>query len=183
MKGEMGWRPVAGVMEEDGVVWGPLEEVRPGSADEAELEKEGSGSLSAMAREGKVRVQVGVHPEEAGMKVYGVPVGSRAYVKEVLTEKAKEVVGMAEKAGDLLAARSRQALWQLLRLSMAQQFDYWFQLCYPSDTESIAQVVDDGLWKVMERCVGQEVSRVGEDQWGGASFSEFVVRQPVKTSQ
>ena len=63
---------------------------------------------------------------------------------------------------------------------MAQQFDYWLQLCYPSDTESIAQVVDDGLWKVMERCVGQEVSRVGEDQWRGASFNDFVVRQPVK---
>ena len=99
MKGEMGWRPVAGVMQEDGVVWGPLEEVRPGSADEAELEKEGSGSLSAMAREGKVRVQVGVHPEEAGMKVYGVPVGSRAYVKEVLTEKAQEVVGEGQVGG------------------------------------------------------------------------------------
>ena len=61
---------------------------------------------------------------EPGLLVYGVPVGSAGYVKAALAAKVGEVVAKARKVEARIEPRSKQALWQLLRLCVNQQLDY-----------------------------------------------------------
>ena len=68
---------------------------------------------------------------EAGMMVYGVPVGSDEYVKSMMETKMNEIASEVTKACTVLADE-RQALWTTLRLSTQQKLDYWLMLLHPS---------------------------------------------------
>ena len=72
-----------------------------------------------------------------------------------------EILAGAERA-KLVLAGERQALWSVLKWSISQQFDYWLQLCYPSQVKEAAEVLDKMLWEVMEAAAGSEVPRVEE---------------------
>ena len=61
---------------------------------------------------------------EPGMMVYGVPVGTDEYVKNMMNVKMEEIASTAVKASTVLADE-RQALWTALRLSTQQKLDYW----------------------------------------------------------
>ena len=128
---------------------------------------------------------------ERGFLCYGVPIGTDAYVKHVLYQKAKEITDGAERASEVLAG-DRQALWAVLKWSISQQFDYWLQLVYPSLVREAASMIDNVLWRVMETAAGGQIPRTDEgkgwecvidppiDSLRGRSFQEWVVRQPVK---
>ena len=128
---------------------------------------------------------------ERGFLCYGVPIGTDAYVKHVLYQKAKEITDGAERASEVLAG-DRQALWAVLKWSISQQFDYWLQLVYPSPVREAASMIDNVLWRVMETAAGGQIPRTDEgkgwecvidppiDSLRGRSFQEWVVRQPVK---
>ena len=60
---------------------------------------------------------------EPGMLVYGVPMGTDAYVEAVMDKKMNQIASEATKACQLLA-NERQALWTTLRLSTQQKLDY-----------------------------------------------------------
>ena len=61
---------------------------------------------------------------EHGFLMYRVPVGSDCYCAYKLQKIAERIISDARQTVDLLAAE-RQSLWSALRLSIAQQFDYW----------------------------------------------------------
>ena len=102
-----------------------------------------------------------------------------------------EIRAGAERAKEVLAGE-RQTLWSVLKWSISQQFDYWLQLCYPSQVKDAAQLLDQVLWDIMEGAAGTHVPREDQgmgwecvldppiDYLRGRSFQEWVVRQPVK---
>ena len=181
IKGQ-GWWPQE-QEEGDEVVWDEAQTVMRGSEAENRVKEqvgEEWGRWDTAVAAGMVEGRVGVAVREAGLLVYGAPMGSGGFVREALDKKAKEVEAVVVAATSMLAGRSKQALWQMLRLSLSQQFDYWLQNCYPTETEEAAATVDEALWVALEQCVGRVLVREGEAQWGGRSFTEFVVRQPSK---
>ena len=109
----------------------------------------------------------------------------------MLHQKALEISVGAERAMQILAGE-RQPLWSVLKWSISQQFDYWLQLCYPSQVKDAAQFLDKVLWNVLEAAAGSDIPRTdGGKGWehvldlsveglGGRSFQEWVVRQPVR---
>ena len=128
------------------------------------------------------------HP---GFLCYGVPVGSDAYVRHMLDKKIDEIAEDAKKSFDTLE-EERQALLAILRSSIAQQFDYWCQLCYPSDIKAAAERLDAIEWGVLEVIAGSKIPRGEENNsWScvpfvpvnkmnGKSYQELLVRQPQR---
>ena len=128
---------------------------------------------------------------EPGFLCYGVPVGADKYVKHVLQEKVEEIASCARKAADLLGS-DKQSLWILLKQSLCQQFDYWLQNCYPSQVISVASILDNVLWEIMETAIGNHVPKIDEGlDWDcpvavpvetlrNRSFQHWVMRQPIK---
>ena len=102
-----------------------------------------------------------------------------------------EIAEGARRAKDILAGE-RQALWSVMKWSVSQQFDYWLQLVYQSQVKEAAVLLDNVLWEVMEGAAGGEVPRRdGGQGWEclinpevdslkGKTFSEWVVRQPIR---
>ena len=74
---------------------------------------------------------------ERGFLCYGVLIGTDKYAKYVLHQKALEIKAGPERVIEVLAGE-RQALWSVLKWSISQQFDYWLQLCYPSQVKDAA---------------------------------------------
>ena len=95
---------------------------------------------------------------EPGMVVYGVPVGTNAYVKGMMDIKIEEVARKAAKACEVLGDE-KQALWTTLRLSIQQQLDYWLMLVHPSQMERAAARMDEVLWDVLEKVIGAHIPR------------------------
>ena len=124
-----------------------------------------------------------------GFMCYGVPVGEEQYVKMMLMDKAKEIVEDAAKAVEMLGSH-KQSLWSCLRLSICHRFDYWLQLCRPSDILPAATWLDEQLWLILQHAVGFTIPRVGEGRdWDivlqvpgreGLTYQEWLVRQPIK---
>ena len=79
----------------------------------------------------------------------------------MLDIKVEDIAKGAKNACEVLKGES-QALWSVLRLSLAQQLDYWLQLCYPSDILHAAQKMDSVMWGVLEQIVGSHIPRKSE---------------------
>ena len=95
-----------------------------------------------------------------GFMCYGVPVGSRGYVSQVLNEKVEQIAEQAEKAVKMLEGE-RQALWSVVKWSLSQRFEYWLQLSYPSDVKAAAVALDRKLLRVLEACIGSQIPEGG----------------------
>ena len=76
-------------------------------------------------------------------------VEERYYVREKLFDRATEIVKDAAKAVELLGCH-KQTLWSCLLLSISQRFNYWLQLCRPSDILPLANWLDQQLWQVLQ---------------------------------
>ena len=151
-----------------------------------------SGVLPPQTSPGLVRAGTVISGQfEAGFLCYGVPVGSDSYVRNMLEVKVEEIAREAEKTVKVLELE-KQALWSVLRSSLAQRLDYWLQLCYPTDVLVAAARMDAVLWNVLQVATGSTIPRGADyNTWGcvpnvpaeglgGRSFQEWVVRQPVK---
>ena len=95
---------------------------------------------------------------EPGFLCYGVPVGTDKYVEHMLGLKLLDIAKSARNSVDVLE-EERQSLWTILRLSMAQQLDYWLQLCYPSNIRAAAERMDEILWKTLEKTADSKIPR------------------------
>ena len=128
---------------------------------------------------------------QPGFICYGIPVGSDAYVRHTLWDKAREVERDVTKVVDTLT-EDNQALWVALHRSLAHKMDYHLALCYPSDILLVAQHLDAVLWSAMERAAGQHIPRREEGlgtecvvdipvaNLGGKSFQDHFVRLPIR---
>ena len=124
-----------------------------------------------------------------GYMCYGVPVGSREYVRHVLNEKVEQIAEQAEKAVKVLEGE-RQSLWSVVKWSLSQRFEYWLQLSYPSDVKEAAASLDRKLLRVLEACIGSLIPEGGasgcvidgpaDASIHGLSFQQLVVRLPIK---
>ena len=125
-----------------------------------------------------------------GLMVFGVPIGSDAFISHKLREAADQIIADAEKTKEVLTG-NKQALWTALRLSINQRFGYLMQHTPPSLSEPVARYLDDRLWQILEEAVGCRIPR-GEDQGGftlhlpgiptldGRSFQEWAIRLPSR---
>ena len=111
---------------------------------------------------------------EPGFLVYGVPVGTDAYVSHTLREKVREVEEKVVSCCRVLG-QERQALWTTLKMSISQTFDYWIQLVYPSQIQAAAMEIDKVYWRMLEACTGSSIPREEE----GLGY-EAVVDMPVR---
>ena len=128
---------------------------------------------------------------EPGMMVYGVPVGTDAYVEAVMDTKMNEIARDATKACQLLA-NERQALWTTLRLSTQQKLDYWLMLVHPSQMKAAAARMDAILWDMLEAVVGAHLPRQDEglgyespldipvQNLTGRSFQAWMAQMPIR---
>ena len=117
---------------------------------------------------------------------YGIPVGKDEYVKHMLIKKVEEITEEAKKVVETLEDE-RQALWSILRLSIAQQLDYWCQFCYPYDIFAAAGRMDEIEWEVLQVVTGSVIPRGEEvkswscvpdvpiDNLRGKSYQEWLV--------
>ena len=71
-------------------------------------------------------------------------VGSPAFIKHHLRERAEELAGQVDKVMHLLR-EDAQAAWVLLSSALFHQFDYSLSLQYPSDMLEAAQLLDARL--------------------------------------
>ena len=128
---------------------------------------------------------------EVGIDCYGVPLGTKAFIKSELRAKAEEIKADAELATELLSS-NRQALWSALRLSISQRFQYLCQHVPPSICEPEAAWLDTQLWTVLEATTGFTIPRGHRGDEGDLvvrtpvtgldlqSFQQWQVRLPVK---
>ena len=93
-----------------------------------------------------------------GFLLYGAPIGEPDYISLKLRQRAEEIVKDASTVAEVVVSR-RQALWAVLRWSINQRFDYYSQLSPPSLTKPVARWLDERLWIILEKVVGQEVPR------------------------
>ena len=138
----------------------------------------------------------GVKVEEEwlpGFTCYGVEIGTQAYVRHKLGEKAKKLISDINKVMYLLRYH-HQAAWVLLSTSLAHQLDYSLTLQYPSDILETASLLDRRLWAAVEQVAGRTHIPRQEEGMGvecvlnlpglpmleGCSFQALMVRQPVK---
>ena len=128
-----------------------------------------------------------------GFECWGVPVGESEFVASFLDEKITEIAEESAQALDLLSA-NKQASWAVLKWSVWARFDFWAQLCYPSDTMPAAKRLDDILWQRLEAVCGLSLPRQstretsswdcpldvpvqGRSDW---TYCAWLARQPVK---
>ena len=128
---------------------------------------------------------------EPGFDCYGISLGTNAFVRQTLQQKAAEVKRDMEVVADIFSEDS-QALWVALHRSLAHKMDYHLSLCYPSDILPVAEYLDTVLWSLFERAVGQRVPRRDErlgtecvldmpvDSMRGHSFQELLTRLPIR---
>ena len=97
-----------------------------------------SGELPANTPPGMTLAGVEVDGKwENGCLVYGVPVGTDAYVAAMLDSKVEEIARKATRTCEVLEGEA-QALWAVLRLSIQQKFGYWLALVHPSQARAAA---------------------------------------------
>jgi hypothetical protein len=77
-----------------------------------------------------------------GLVCYGIPVGTSEYVKHLLWEKVQDVKIEVDRVKDVLGEEDSQAIWSILKCSLAQKLDWHLSLCYPSDFSEAANELD-----------------------------------------
>ena len=125
------------------------------------------------------------------MLCYGVPVGTDAYVKNMLRLKVDEIEKEVEIISEILTDE-RQALWAVLRSSTTHKLDYWLTLVYPCLMKEAATRMDKIQSNVLHSLLGIHIPMHAEglaydcpinvpvENLSGRSFQHFVIRQPVK---
>ena len=128
---------------------------------------------------------------QPGFICYGVPIGTDIFVRDVLREKVEEVARGADRSCEVLGQDS-QALWTILRSSVAQQLDYHLSLCYPSDIRAAAEYLDGVIWRVLEFAAKTNIPQGNEglgwecclqvpvENRRSLSYQSWLVRQPVR---
>ena len=142
-----------------------------------------------MARAG-VKVGDVWHP---GFLCYGIPVGTRQYCQHMLMEKVNEVRGEVDRVKQVLGEDDSQAIWSILKCSLAQKLDWHLSLSYPTDIREAAIELDSILWDLLQHCtrlyipkteegLGVEcvVNLPGVNSLQGRSFQKWLIHQPVK---
>ena len=126
-----------------------------------------------------------------GFLCYGIPVGTPGYVRHHLDVKVQgigkevqEIVKVLEEEG--------QAIWTIARASTAMKLDYHLSLCYPTDMEYAARMMDDILWNMLEKAALMSIPRVDEGRGlehcpslpvrrlQQRSYQDWMVRMPVR---
>ena len=94
---------------------------------------------------------------------------------------------------EVLGEEDGQAIWCILKCSLAQKLDWHLSLCYPSDIRDAAQEIDLLLWNLLEYATKLHIP--GRDEslgtecilqvpdvsfLHGRSFQSLLIRQPVK---
>ena len=128
---------------------------------------------------------------QSGMICYGVPIGSDQYVRHLLDIKVNELEGQAAVISKVLGDE-RQAMWAVLRSSVAHKLDYWCTLVYPSLMEGAAQRMDKIMLDMLDGLVCSKIPlhdeglgyecplNVPVENLQGRSFQNLVIRQPIK---
>ena len=128
---------------------------------------------------------------EPGMEVYGIGVGSDAFVSAFLDSKVEEIKETVEKTCRLLED-DLQAKWTFLTSSICHKLSYHLSLQYPSDIQPHAERLDTILWGMLEEATGLHIPRVEEGLgvecvlevpvWGmeGQSYQQWLARLPVR---
>jgi hypothetical protein len=69
-----------------------------------------------------------------GVKVFGVPIGSDGYVREILSCIGDRLAGTSARLISSLGQSHKQALWIITHYSTNHKLDYFARHCYPGDT-------------------------------------------------
>jgi hypothetical protein len=93
-----------------------------------------------------------------GFLLYECPLRNSRYTTHKLQEIASGIAADAQQTAQLLAGE-RQALWTALRCSISHRFEYWMQLCYPSEVSLVAQWLDTQLWHILETATSHKIPR------------------------
>ena len=128
-----------------------------------------------------------------GFLCYGIPVGTKEYCKHMLMKKVHEVREEVDKVKKVLGENDSQAMWIILKCSLAQKFDWHLSLCYPTDIREAAMEMDSVLWDMLQHCTRLHIPRAEEGlgvecvlglpgvaSLQGRSFQRWLVHQPVK---
>ena len=83
---------------------------------------------------------------------------------------AKDIVADAKKTRELISS-NKQALWSTLRLSTAHRFQYHCQHVHPSLCESVAEWLDEQLWRELEETVCFDIPRGVRGQEGDVALA------------
>ena len=110
----------------------------------------------------------------SGFVCYGIPVGTSEYVKHQLCDKVQEVRSEVDRVKDVLGEGDGQAIWSILKCSIAQKLDWHLSLCYPSDISEAAGELDRVLWDLLEYATKLHIPR-GRRGWGWSVCYMFLV--------
>ena len=128
---------------------------------------------------------------EPGFLLYGIPVGSKAYVRHHLNLKVIEVTREVEQVLETLEGEG-QSIWTVARASTLMKLDYHISLCYPSDMEEAAREMDNLLWRMMEKATNLSIPKTEEGKGfecciqtpvtrhQGRSYQDWILRTPVR---
>ena len=116
-----------------------------------------------------------------GISVCNVPVGSKEYVIEYLSQRGSRVRRGYEKVAAQLDPGKwshpeipvRQMLWVLVLACFQFQGDYWLRHVRPDWTETFAQSIDEGVLNLVQLSVGSNMSN-----WSRFAFERMAL--PVR---
>ena len=128
---------------------------------------------------------------QPGFICYGIPVGSKSYVKHHLSLKVKEV---AREVGEVLTTLEGegQAIWTVARSTTLMKLDYHISLCYPSDMAEAARQMDQLLWSMVEKATNLSIPKVEEGRGVecclqlpvtrhlGRTYQDWMLQTPVR---
>ena len=130
---------------------------------------------------------------QPGYLCYGIPVGTRQYCQYMLMEKVREVGEEVDRVKQVLGEDDSQAIWCILKSSLAQKLDWHLSLSYPSDIRAAALHMDSILWDLLQHCTRLHIPKRDEGLGvecvphlpgltglQGRSFQQWLVHQPVK---
>ena len=89
---------------------------------------------------------------QPGYLCYGIPVGTKEYCQHMLREKVQEVRVEVDRVKQVLGEEDSQAIWCILKCSLAQKLDWHLSLSYPSDIHVSAMEMDSILWDLLQHC-------------------------------
>jgi hypothetical protein len=119
---------------------------------------------------------------QPGFICYGIPVGSREYVRHHLHLK---VLDVAREVGEVLEALEGegQAIWTVARSSTLMKLDYHISLCYPSDMVEAAKEMDHLLWGMVERATNISIPKMEEGRGVECCLQLPITRHRDRTYQ
>ena len=130
---------------------------------------------------------------QPGYLCYGIPVGTKQYCQYMLIEKVREVGEEVDRVKQVLGEDDSQAIWCILKCSLAQKLDWHLSLSYPSDIRDAALFMDSILWDLLQHCTRLHIPKRDEglgvecvpqlpgfQTLEGRSFQQWLVHQPVK---